>query len=280
VPNWKDHELPELISIDAPRSASSEAYRTLRTNLQFVQHGEDVRVFIVTSGALGEGKTTTVANLGVALAQAGRRIVLVSCDLRRPRLHKFFDLQNETGLSSVLSGQSDLATAMQRAKNLDNVILLASGPIPPNPAELLASDRMRRVVDELRRAADFVIIDTPPLFAVSDALPLAALSDGAILVADAVATTRTAVRHARQQLDQVGARVLGGVLNNFDPYASRYSYSQDGYRYAYTYRYRDEDQPKRPGEDSKANGQSPNADPNGAAKGSGVEISSSENMWS
>jgi len=259
APDWKDRKLSELVSIAAPKSSTSEAYRTLRTNLQFVEHSGDVRVICVTSGALGEGKTTTVANLGVALGQAGRKVILVSCDLRRPRLHKFFGLGNETGLSSVLSGSVDLASAVQRPSEMDNIVVLASGPIPPNPAELLVSERMRKVVEELREATEFLIFDSPPLFAVADALSIAAMSDGSMLVADANSTTRTAARHARQQLDQVGARVVGAVLNNFDPFASRYSYGYDGYRYAYTYRYREEDSPrKRRGGHEESNGDSRN----------------------
>ena len=238
VPDWKNASEAELVSKAAPKGGPAEAYRTLRTNLQFIGHAGEIRVLCVTSAALGEGKTTTVANLGVVLAQAGRRVIIVSCDLRRPRLHHFFGMDNETGVSSVLSGQAPLSDAIRRPE-ADNLRILVSGPVPPNPAELLASDRLTVLLDDLRQVSDFVIVDTPPLLAVSDALSVAAKSDGALIVADAVSTTRGAARHTRQQLDQVGARVVGAVLNNFDPWA-RGGYGYGGYQYAYGYHYEEE----------------------------------------
>jgi tyrosine-protein kinase len=235
VPDWKDHDFPELVSRVAPKSGPAEAYRTLRTNLQFLGHDGDLRILCVTSPSLGDGKTTTVANLGLSLAQAGRKVIIVSCDLRRPRLHRFFGLDNETGLSSVLSGQLDVAKAIRRP-DVENVVVMPSGPVPPNPAELLSSDRMVELLAELRRASDIAILDTPPILAVADALQMAAKSDGTLIVADAESTRRAAVRHVRQQLDQVGARVVGAVLNNFDAGSARYS-AYGGYRYMYAYPY-------------------------------------------
>jgi len=235
VPDWKDHESPELISRVAPKSGPAEAYRALRTNLQFLGHDDDLRILCVTSPSLGDGKTTTVANLGFSLAQTGRRVIIVSCDLRRPRLHRFFGVGNEIGLSSVLSGQAAVASAICRP-DVESVLILPSGPVPPNPAELLASNRMLELLEELRRASDIAILDTPPILAVADALQVAAKSDGTLIVADAESTRRAAARHVRQQLDQIGARVVGAVLNNFDAWSPRYS-AYDGYGYTYAYRY-------------------------------------------
>ena len=272
VPDWRDPEFPDLVTKLAPKSASAEAYRTLRTNLQFIGHTDDFKILCVTSPSLGEGKTTTVANLGLAMGRAGRRVIIVSCDLRRPRLHRFFGVENGTGLSSVLSGQADVASTIRRP-GPENVIVMPSGPVPPNPAELLASDRMVGLLDELRGAADFVILDTPPLLAVSDALSLAAKSDGSLIVADANSTTRGAARHTRMQLDQVGARVVGAVLNNFDPWSARFSY--DGYKYSYAYRY-----PEESSNGSPENGKSVTPERGGKSKERQRPSSSeADSMW-
>ncbi len=261
VADWKNPEDPELVSLVAPKSAPAEAYRTLRTNLQFIGRSDDFRVLCVTSPSLGEGKTTTVANLGIAMAQAGRKVVVMSCDLRRPRLHRFYSVSNENGLSTVLSGQDDLAKAVRRP-DVENLLVLPSGPVPPNPAELLASNTMARLLEELRANADFVIIDTPPLLAVSDALVLAPKSDGTLFVADAGTTTRSAIRHARQQLDQVGARVVGAVLNDLDTSSARY-YGSDSYTYSYPYRYEETTK----GSNGSTNGKRPTRKPEAADKG-------------
>ena len=193
----------------------------------------------------------------------------MSCDLRRPRLHKFFGMENEVGLSSILAGSANLSSSVRRPVEA-NVLVLPSGPVPPNPAELLASDRMVALLEELRGAADMVILDTPPLFAVADTLSLAAKSDGTVLVADAGTTTRGSARHARQQLDQVGARVIGAVMNNFDPWSGRYDGS-DGYRYVYSYRYQEEDGSLERG---KRNGQ-----PEGARKRPEPAPGAGDDMW-
>ena len=225
--------LPTLAS---PKSPSAEAYRTIRTNLQFLGRDGGLTVVSVTSPSSGEGKTTTVANLAVTMALAGKRVVAVSCDLRKPALHRLFHLSNDVGLSSFLSGRVSLSQAAQRG-GVDNLRVMASGPVPLNPAELLGSNAMEEFLQYLREHADVVLLDTPPVFAVSDALALAPLSDGVIVVADARSTTRGALSHVREQLDQVGGRILGGVLNNFDPSDAKYQPTY--YRYYYTYEYRD-----------------------------------------
>ncbi len=236
VEGWKKRERTALATLDAPKSASAEAYRTLRTNVQFIASTGDFRVLSITSPTAGEGKTATTANLAVALAQAGKRVVAVSCDLRKPRLHRFFGLENDTGLTSILSGETPLTEAVQRP-GVDNLRIIASGPIPPNPSELLESEQLEALLAELAQAADFVVVDTPPILAVSDALSLARRSDGVLVVVDAESSTRGAVAHLREQLEQVGSRIVGGVFNNFDPSTARYyPYS---YRYYYSYQYRD-----------------------------------------
>jgi succinoglycan biosynthesis transport protein ExoP len=225
-------ERADLVSQAAPGSEAAEAYRALRTNVQFLARTGTLRILSVVSPAAGEGKTTTAANLAVSLALAGKRVVVVSCDLRKPRLHHCFSLPNQTGVTDVLSGEP-LMASIQRP-SMDNVRVLASGPIPPNPAELLDSEEMDRLMETLRMFADFVILDTPPLLAVSDGLAVSIRSDGVLVVADAQTTTSGALARAREQLEQVGANVVGGIFNNFDASRARYySYYHGSYYASY-----------------------------------------------
>lgn len=220
----------DLVSVTAPMSGPAEAYRALRTNVQFLARDGDFKVIGVVSPAAGEGKTTTAANLAASLGRAGKRVVVVSADLRKPRLHRCFGLSSEPGITDVLKG-ADLPESLQRPR-ADNVRLLASGPLPDNPGELLGSEGMERLLKELRSFSDLVILDTPPLLAVSDGVSLASRCDGVLVVADARSSTRGALAHAREQLEQVGATIVGGVLNNFDTSRARYSSHYHGYYYS------------------------------------------------
>jgi capsular exopolysaccharide synthesis family protein len=215
VEGWRRRNVVQLVSRDAPKTPAAEAYRSVRTNIQFLGQTEDVKVIAVTSGSLGEGKSTTSANLAIALVQAGLRVIAVSADLRKPRLHEFFGIDNVDGLSDLLEENIGVGTAAHRC-GYDNLLVIPSGPVPLHPAELVTSARMGRLVTYLRGAADFVIIDTPPVLAVADTLSIARMVDGVIVVADARSTTRAAMAHVREQLEQVGARIVGGVYNNFD----------------------------------------------------------------
>jgi capsular exopolysaccharide synthesis family protein len=196
---------------------------------------------MITSPAAGEGKTTTAANLALVLADAGKRVVLVSADLRKPRIHRFFGLQNEVGLSSVLAEEIQPWEAILDP-GVENLRVLLSGPVPSRPAELLQSDQMGEILAGLREVADYVIIDTAPMLLVADALALGPLVDGVLFVADSENTSRSAVAHSREQLEQVGAVLIGSVLNNFDPAKAR-AYRHYGYygpyrgygRYGYSY---------------------------------------------
>jgi polysaccharide biosynthesis transport protein len=240
VSGWRRGKT-RLQSLEAPKSAHAEAYRSLRTSLQFSVGNEDLRVIMVTSAMAGEGKTTTAANLAVTLAQGGKRVIVISADLRKPRLHRFFGLGNEVGVTSILEGRVGIAEAAQRPQGADTLRVLASGPVPQNPAELVESEAMDSLLDELRHLASFVVIDSPPLLVVSDPLVLASRSDGVIVVADAEASTRSAIVDAREQLEQVGSNVVGCVLNNYDP--SKAGYYPYYYRYRYEYRASREDEP-------------------------------------
>lgn len=234
VAGWRRTSNAELVTVSAPQSAAAEAYRALRTNVQYLWKERDLRVMAVTSAKMGDGKTTTVANLAVSLAQAGRRVIAVSCDLRKPRLHAFFGGDNEMGVTSLLQGEADLLDVVQRT-DVENLRVIASGPIPPNPAELLSSDGMDTLLESLRPMADIVLIDSPPVLAVADALILGPKTDGVIVVADAGSGARDEVSHVRQELEQVGGRIIGGVFNSFDPERTLYYSPQYRRRYGYGY---------------------------------------------
>jgi capsular exopolysaccharide synthesis family protein len=234
VPGWKKRQDTKLVSLEQPKSAVSEAYRTLRTSVLFTGMQRGVKALMIVSPTAGEGKTTTAANLAVSLADANKRVILISADLRKPRVHRFFGLENEVGLSSVLTGDARAWEALQDPK-IDNLRVMASGPVPARPGELLQSEAMGELIAELREVADFVIVDTAPILLVADALALAPLVEGVVFVADSEVTTRGAVAHAREQLEQVGAPIIGAVFNNFDPSKAR-NYSPYAY-YPYRYRY-------------------------------------------
>lgn len=234
VPGWRNKREARLISREQPKSAVAEAYRTLRTSIQFAASQRGMKAIMVCSPGSGDGKTTTAANLSLMLADAGRRVVLVSSDLRKPRIHQFFDLEDRVGLSNILAGDVQLWESILDP-GIENLRLVLSGPVPARPAELLQSTQMGEVLSGLREVADYVILDTAPILLVADALALAPLVDGVLLVADSDRTSRGAVAHAREQLEQVGAVVFGAVLNNFDPAKAR-AYRYAGY-YPYQYGY-------------------------------------------
>jgi succinoglycan biosynthesis transport protein ExoP len=220
-----------LVAEDDPKAPATEAYRTLRTNLLFMSATGPLRVLLVTSPLQGEGKSTTAANLAAVLAQAGQRVLLVGADLRRPSVHQFFGLSNRVGLSSVLSGQAEITSAVQDPRIRD-LRVLPGGPVPPNPAELLGSPGMRKFLEAVKDVADWIVLDGPPVLGLADALVLSAVSDGTLMVVNE-ATNRRILSHARDQLLKVQTRSAGAVLNNFGP-AFSYYYS-DYYAYSSSY---------------------------------------------
>jgi capsular exopolysaccharide synthesis family protein len=233
---WRKRETTRLVTLESPKDSATEAFRALRTNLLFAASRDGLKTLMVVSPSPGEGKTTVSSNLAVVLAQAGKNVILVSADLRKPRIHRFFDVSNEEGITQVLDGERRLSEVM-KTTGVEHLTLVPSGPLPGSPGELLQSEPMKRLLLQLREAADFVIVDTAPVLVVADALGLVPLVDGVVFVADASQTHRGAVEEARDQLLQVNARIIGAALNNFDPrktaaYGNRYGYS---YRYAYKY---------------------------------------------
>jgi capsular exopolysaccharide synthesis family protein len=239
VAGWGKKNSTKLVARDAPKSASSEAYRTLRTNVGFMARTNELKLISIASPSMGEGKTTTTANLAIALAQTGKRVIVVSCDLRKPRLHRFFGLTNDIGVTSVLRDGRSVPEVAQQIPGMNNLRVIASGPIPHNPAELLGSPEMEVLLQDLRRFADYVLIDTAPVLVVSDALSLAPKTDGVLLVVDASTTMRGAVRATKEQLELVGSNIVGAVFNNFDPSRAKMYYGSYRYHFYSAYEYKE-----------------------------------------
>lgn len=207
-------KLNELITITESRSPISEAYRTLRTNLDFAGLDRTLKTLVITSAGVSEGKSTTLANLAVVSAQAGRRVILVDADLRRPSLHQIFGLSNEAGLTTMMMDDAALASPPLSKTEVNGLSVLTSGPLPPNPAEVMGSRRMEEIIATLAERADQVLFDTPPVVAVTDAAVLATKVDGVVLVVSAGHTRRDHARTAVQRLQQINARLVGAVLTN------------------------------------------------------------------
>ncbi len=221
-----------LISASQPRHPITESYRRLRTNLRFSSVNEPTKVILLTSATPSEGKTTTAANLAAVVAQAGHRVVLIDADLRKPQLHKVFNLSKGPGLTDALLSGGE-SSFFLRETELSNLQLLTCGSIPPNPAELLGSKPMQRILEQLQHEVDLIIIDAPPILAVSDAQILSGFAQGVLLVVNTEQTARGLVASAATALQQVDARLLGVVLNKmtrsprsyyyYDAYASYYA---------------------------------------------------------
>ncbi len=208
---------PDVVALTHPRSPAAEAYRSLRTNLQFASISHPLRRLLLTSAGPDEGKSTTAANLAVAMAQMGSTVILADCDLRRPSQHEIFNLRNTSGLTSLFLGAAGNGTGVGlplQASAVPNLRVLTSGPLPPNPAELLASALIDEILAQLGEQADVVLLDSPPVVAVTDASVLSAKVDGVLLVVGAGTVKRDLARKAKAQLEAVNANVLGLVVNN------------------------------------------------------------------
>lgn len=206
-------DTPHVVTLTDPQSAAAEAFRTMRTAIEFLNVDEDVCTVQITSPSGAEGKTTIAANLGVAMAQAGRRVVIVCCDFRRPALGKLFGIDDDIGLTSVILGQTSLNAAMRTVDPELPLFVLPSGVPPPNPAELLASKRTRQILDALAEQADVVILDCPPILPVADALEVSAYADVSLIVCRAGVTSRQRIAQAIELMRQVDAPLEAAVLN-------------------------------------------------------------------
>jgi len=210
----KENVHADLTTLLNPRSPISEAYRSLRTNIEFSSLDDPLHTLVVTSAGPEEGKSTTLANLAVATAQAGKRVILADCDLRKPSLHTLFGFDNDSGITSMVVDEHLFANPPLRETEVSGLFVLPSGPLPPNPSELLASRRIEEIIKSLTAQADMVFLDTPPVVAVTDAAVLASKVDGVLLVIRVGKTRREHARRAVNLLQKVNARLIGSVLNN------------------------------------------------------------------
>ncbi|MDO5787463.1 MAG: CpsD/CapB family tyrosine-protein kinase [Phascolarctobacterium sp.] len=219
-----------LIANSDAKSPVSEAYRTIRTNIKFSNiAGRELKTIMLTSATPNEGKSTTVSNLAVVMAQAGHSVVLCDCDFRNPTQHKIFSLPNK-GLSNCMATGSNVMDIIQHT-SIPNLYVLTSGPVAPNPSELLASQNMVDIFKELKQHFDYVLIDTPPIMPVTDAAVVSGKVDGTILVIASGAVAPSVAVEAKTRLEQAGAHLLGAVLNKVDVAAN----SHYGYGYYYYY---------------------------------------------
>ncbi|MFB4163876.1 CpsD/CapB family tyrosine-protein kinase [Alteribacillus sp. JSM 102045] len=212
-----------LITESNPKSPISEQFRNVRTNLQYASIDEDVSVIMTTSSGPGEGKSTVNSNVAVSIAQQGKKVLVIDADLRKPTVHYIFQTTNQYGLSNSLTSPDTLTDSIKKTK-VEGLEVLTSGPIPPNPSELLGSNRMKTFIASLKETYDYIILDTPPLLAVTDAQILAGLCDGVILVVSSKQTTKEEAAKAKELLKHTNAKILGGVLNRQDKKAGNYMY--------------------------------------------------------
>ena len=217
----------QLVTFASPRSPAAEAYRQLRTNIQFSSLDRPLKTLLVTSTNPEEGKSTTLANLAITIAQTGSKVLIVDCDLRRPSIHSIFGIKNNVGLTSAMVDTS-LANLPAQDVGIPNLSVLTSGPLPPNPSELLGSQRMQELMAKLRESADYVLFDSPPVLAVTDAAVLASKLDGVLLVINAGHTKREMAKKAKAALDKVNANIVGVVLNNVKYDTRLHRYFADG----------------------------------------------------
>nr|WP_079529100.1 CpsD/CapB family tyrosine-protein kinase [Halobacillus hunanensis] len=213
----------KIIANDNPKSPIAEQYRTIRANLQFASVDKELQSLLITSAGPSEGKSMTSANMAAVFAQQGKRVLLVDADLRKPTVHHSFRLNNTKGLSNFLVGRQTLKETTQITA-VDNLDVLPSGPIPPNPSELLGSKAMHKLMMEARQTYDLVILDTPPVLAVSDSQVLAREVDGVMLVVRSGQTEFQAAERAKELLEQSKANLLGVVLNDREKKNSNYYY--------------------------------------------------------
>ncbi len=224
----------EIVVREHPRSPVAEAYRSLRTNLNFISPDKPLKSIIITSCEAGAGKSMTTANLAVSMANNGQKVILIDADMRKPMVHRFFELANYEGLSNVLTGEIDFEEGIKET-DVEGLQLLTSGILPPNPAELLGSRKMEAIIKKAAELADIVLIDTPPVVLVTDPVILGNKVDGVIIVVDSHNTQNEMLVKAKEQLDRTQANILGAVLNRYpaqkgSSYYYKYSYYYNSYQ--------------------------------------------------
>lgn len=267
IPLDKERRKNPAISFDSDRSAISEAFRKLRTNLQFLAVDNPPRAIVITSSMPAEGKSTTAINIALALAEAEHNVVIVDGDLRRPSLHKYLDLVGTVGVSTVLSGGASLSESLQKTR-FPGLTALTSGAIPPNPSELLGSQAAKNLLAELRAEFDYVIVDSTPLLAVTDAAILAAAADGVLMMARFGKTKRDELSHAVASLEGVGAPMLGTVFTMLP--------TRGGSAYGYGYSYYGADNTQSPLQQDRTSTPAETPSPQNSAQGVAAQVQKHE----
>lgn len=239
--------MKDLIVHKNPKSPIAEAYRNIRTNIQFANIDENIKTIMVTSSTQGEGKSTTISNIAITLANLGKKVILIDCDFRRPKIHKNFNLTNKKGMTDILLENSSYHGYVQKGI-IDNIDILTAGQIPPNPAEMLSSNRMKRIIEEIKNDYDYVLIDTPPVVVVTDGAIISTFCDGVILVCASGSIEIDLAKRAKENLEKVNANILGVVLNKLPLKSNSY--------YNYYYYHYTEEENKKPKKSilSKVNG--------------------------
>jgi len=222
--------LKELIVHNNPKSPVSEAYRGIRTNIQFANIDNNIKTILMTSATPGEGKTTTLCNVAMTLADAGHKVIIIDCDLRKPRIHKFFEISNKEGITDILLKGEDFKKFIKGDLH-PNLHIITSGKIPSNPSEILYSKAMKSFIEKLKEEYDYVFIDTPPVIAVTDAAIMSSYIDGVVLVCSSGNIEIDMAKKAKESLEKVNANMLGVVLNKIplkgQKYANYYYYSNE-----------------------------------------------------
>ncbi|MDP4176986.1 MAG: CpsD/CapB family tyrosine-protein kinase [Bacillota bacterium] len=244
-----------LIALDNPKSRVAEAFRTLRTNIQFSSLDNNLKSILITSTAPSEGKSTVIINLGLAMAQSGKKVLIIDCDLRKPSIHKKLSIPNTKGLTSILIGDVKIEDCITPL-SVNNLSVLSCGATPPNPSELLGTKKMKQLIEELEGMFDVVLIDSPPVIAVTDAQIISTFAKGVILVSAYGQTEKGAIINAKNLLDKVGANIIGVVMNKIPEESHGYGYGYGRYYNKY-YNYNAYYEEKEDSED-KPNGKKPN----------------------
>jgi capsular exopolysaccharide synthesis family protein len=225
--------MSKLIKENDSKSAASEAYRMLRTNIQFSSISREIRVVAVTSSIPGEGKSTTACNYALSLTETGKKVLLIDCDLRKPTIHRKFKISNATGLTNILLGEATAESTICLAAG--GLSVLSAGTLPPNPAEVVGSQRMKDFLHEMEKQYDYIVIDTPPLLAVADGQVISSISDGVLLVVESKKTPKDSVLKSKELLTNVHANIIGVILNKCE------LSNKKGYGYYYGYGQENED---------------------------------------
>lgn len=215
--------MKSIISYNDPKSVISEQYRTIRTNIEYSNVDQNTKTILVTSSDKNEGKTTTVSNLAVSFANLNKKVLLIDCDLRNASIHKMFKINNIYGLTDILAKDRAVDKCIQETE-LENLYVLTAGAIPPNPAEILSSEKMKNLIEDLKNIYDYIFIDTPPIGLVTDAGVLSSFIDGVVLVVKSESVEKKYLEETKKKLDAVDARILGAILNSYKSEQKDYNY--------------------------------------------------------